>query len=83
MYSIWKTSSNKFKKHSISKIVLSFHCSNKLFQKKSWSLEYFFLMVGQNNFGNKIQFDQSFFRKLLFEIPFWSTFLNVFPKFRD
>ena len=57
MFEIWKISSNKFKKHSISKIVLTFHCSNKLFlcsKKKSRSLEQFFLTVGQNNFGNKI-----------------------------
>ena len=29
MYLIWKTSRNKLKKHSISKFVLTFHCSNK------------------------------------------------------
>ena len=27
---IWETSKNKWKKHSFSKIVLAFHCSNKL-----------------------------------------------------
>ena len=31
------------------KIVLTFHCLNKIFR----SLEQFFLRVGQNNFGNK------------------------------
>jgi hypothetical protein len=55
------------------KIVLTFHCLNKLscssdlkyfadsrpsasnFKSFSQSLEHFFLTVGQNNFGNKIQ----------------------------
>ena len=60
------------KKHYVSKIVLTFHCLNKLFswsqnfcsclafslefQNFSRSLEQFFLTVGQNNFGNKIPF---------------------------
>ena len=38
------------------KIVLTFHCLNKLFKG---SLEQFFLTVDQNNFGNKIQFFSS------------------------
>ena len=52
------------------KIVLTFHCLNKLFlwsqiffkflalnfKTFSRSLEQFFLTLGQNNFGNKIQF---------------------------
>ena len=54
------------------KIVLTFHYLNKLFkwsqkfckfsafslefQNFSWSLEFFFLTVGQNNFGNKIPY---------------------------
>ena len=50
------------------KIVLNFHCLNKLFKlSQSWpsasnfksfsrSLEHFFLTVGQNNFGSKIPF---------------------------
>ena len=60
----------KVKKHSVSKIVLTFHCSNKLlwwsqffFRFSAFSLEFpkifsitrtFFLTVGQNNFENKI-----------------------------
>ena len=52
------------------KIVLTFHCLNKLFKlsqkfckfsasnfkKNSRSREQFFLTVGQNNFGNKVPF---------------------------
>ena len=54
------------------KIVLTFHCLNKLFlwsqkfcklsafniefQKFFWSLEQFFLTISHNNFGNKIPF---------------------------
>ena len=34
MYQIWKTSRNKLKKHSVSKITLNLHCLNKLFM---WS----------------------------------------------
>ena len=45
-----ETSSNKFNKHSVSKIGLTFHCSNKLF----WWSQNIFLIEGQNNFGNKI-----------------------------
>ena len=52
------------KKHSVPKIILNFHCLNKLWSQKFWkfsafsldffsqSLEHFFL----NNFGNKIPF---------------------------
>ena len=56
---IWETS--KFKRHSVSKIVLTFHCLNKLFQSFSLESQKFFrnnrtifLKVGQNNFGNRI-----------------------------
>ena len=67
-----ETSRSKLKKHSVSKIVLTFtvwiNCSsdhkifaNSLpsapnFKSFSRSLEQFFLTVGQNNFGNKIPF---------------------------
>ena len=72
IFKIWKTSKNKLKKHFVSKIVLTFHCSNKLFWWYTifckflafslnfkffpWLLEQFFLTVGQKNFGNKIPF---------------------------
>ena len=45
----------KLEKHSVSKIVHTFHCSNDL-KSFSRSLEQFFLTVGQNNFGNKITY---------------------------
>ena len=54
---IWETSRNKLKKHSVTK-----NCSDlslpsaSNFKSFSWSLEHFFLTVGQNNFGNKILF---------------------------
>ena len=54
----------------LTKIVQTLHCLNKLFEwsqkncnsrpsasnfkKISWSLEHFFLTIGQKNFGNKI-----------------------------
>ena len=46
-------------------IVLTFHCLHKLFkwsQKFSRSLEQFFITVGHNNFGNKIQFLHHLYR---------------------
>ena len=60
-----KASRKKIKKYSVSKIVMTFHCLNKLFY---WSpkilqslglqprISKVFLTVGQNNFGNKIPF---------------------------
>ena len=67
---MWETS-RIIKKHSVSKFVLTFHCLNKLFywfqrfcKFLVFSLEFqiffsitrrFFLTVGQNNFGKKIQ----------------------------
>ena len=67
IYYIWEISRNKLKRILLPKIVLTFHCLNKLF---SWSqifckfsafsfsrsLEQCFLTEGQNNFGNKIPF---------------------------
>ena len=49
---IWETSRNKLKKHSATKIVLSFHCLNN-----------FFLIVGHNNFGKKILIFPNFLGK--------------------
>ena len=58
------------------KFVLTFHCLNKLFywsqrfckfsafKTFSWSLEQFFLTVGQNNFGNKIPYLEFFLTSL-------------------
>ena len=78
-----ETSSNKLKKHSVTKncwpFTVRINCSSdpKYFENSqlsasnfksfSWSLEQFFLTVGQNNFGNKIPFLFSFLKaKVLF-----------------
>ena len=64
-----QTSSNKLKKNSVSKVVLTFHRLNELFQKSqnafkflAFSLEVcldhqnnFLVIVGQNNFQTKYQ----------------------------
>ena len=53
------------------KIVLTFNCSNKMFQRSQISKLFlnhqnvFFLTVGQNNFGNKISFLLALERLLL------------------
>ena len=53
------------------KIVLTFHCLNKIFR----SLEQFFLRVGQNNFGSKtplmIDTKRKNFACLVFEMQIW------------
>ena len=78
---MWETSRNKLKCVLLPRIVLTFHCLNKLFQWSqilglqppissfSRSLEQFFLTVDQNNFGNKIPF-------LVFKELTWS-FANI------
>ena len=84
LHYIWETSRNKLlKKHSVSKIVLTFHCSNKLFKWSqnvckfsTFSLEFqnffsitriFFLTVGQKIFGNKIPLPKLYILSLFFQ----------------
>ena len=50
---------------SILKIFTNSRSSASSFKKLSWSLEQFFLTVGQNNFGNKISM---FIKKLFYPI---------------
>ena len=73
------TFSNKLKKYSVS-IVLTFHCSNKLF---NWSLQQklflvtiriFFLIViiGKNNFQNKIPY--TVFPRIVSSLEYFPSF---------
>ena len=50
--------------------------STSNFKSFSWSLDQFFLTVGQNNFGNKIQF----FCIFPMNLPTGQTFFPNFPK---
>ena len=66
---MWETSRNKLKSILLPEIVLTFHCLKKLFKWSwpsasnfksfSWSVEQFFLIIGQNNFGNKIPLEKN------------------------
>ena len=69
---MWETSRNKLKKHSVSKIVrincfgisnflqiLGLHAEFQVVFLGNWNI--FFLIIGQNNFGNKIPYFVSIF----------------------
>ena len=73
-FTVWMNCSNDLKHFANSRPTA---CNFKTF---SWSLEQFFLTVGQNNFGNKIPFSLPFFH---FPFSFFPGYGGELPRLDD